>query len=55
MGRPPVIPPVIPPEKKTRIVLSILAGVVSIADAARKEKFSEGTAARIGDRGSHAA
>jgi len=37
MGRPPVIPP----EKKTRIVLSILAGEVSIAEAARKEKVSE--------------
>jgi transposase len=37
MGRPPVIPP----EKKSRIVLSILAGEVSIAEAARKEKVSE--------------
>ncbi|WP_447949795.1 transposase [Microbacterium aurum] len=33
MGRPPVIPV----EKKTRIVLSILAGEVSIAEAARRE------------------
>jgi len=37
MGRPPVNPP----EKKTRIVLSVLAGEVSIAEAARKEKVSE--------------
>lgn len=37
MGRPPVIPA----EKKTRIVLSILAGELSIAEAARKEKVSE--------------
>ncbi len=37
MGRPAVIPP----EKKARIVLSILAGEVSIAEAARKEKVSQ--------------
>ena len=37
MGRPPTIRP----EKKTRIVLAILAGEVSIAEAARKEKVSE--------------
>jgi len=37
MGRPPVISP----EKKTRIVLAVLAGEVSIAEAARKEKVSE--------------
>jgi len=37
MGRPPVIPP----EKKTRIVLAVLAGEVSIAEAARKEQVSE--------------
>ena len=37
MGRPPVIPV----EKKTRIVLSILAGEVTIAEAARREKVSE--------------
>lgn len=37
MGRPPVIPA----ETKTRIVLSVLAGEVSIAEAARKEKVSE--------------
>ena len=34
MGRAPTIPP----EKKTRIVLAILAGEMSIAEAARKEK-----------------
>ena len=34
-------PPVIPPEKKTRIVLAILTGEMSIAEAARKEKVSE--------------
>jgi transposase len=37
MGRPPMIPP----EKKTRIMLAILAGEISIAEAARKEKVSE--------------
>ena len=37
MGRPPVIPA----EKKTRIVLSVLAGEMSIAEAARKEKVSD--------------
>ena len=37
MGRPPMIPP----EKKTRIVLAILAGEMSIAETARKEKVSE--------------
>lgn len=37
MGRPSSIPV----EKKTRIVLSVLAGEVSIADAARREKVSE--------------
>jgi transposase len=37
MGRPPVIPV----EKKQRIVLSVLAGEVTIAEAARKEKVSE--------------
>jgi transposase len=37
MGRPPMIPP----EKKTRIVLAILAGEMAIAEAARKEKVSE--------------
>ncbi|MHA7862070.1 transposase [Tessaracoccus sp. Y36] len=37
MGRPPVIPV----EKKIRIVLSILAGEMTIAEAARREKVSE--------------
>jgi transposase len=37
MGRPPVVPV----EKKTRIVLSVLAGEVSIAEAARRERVSE--------------
>jgi transposase len=37
MGRPPSIPV----EKKTRIVLSVLAGELSIAEAARREKVSE--------------
>ena len=37
MGRPPQIPV----EKKTRIVLSILAGEMTIAEAARREKVSE--------------
>ena len=37
MGRPSVIPA----ERKTRIVLSVLAGEMTIAEAARKEKVSE--------------
>lgn len=37
MGRPPVFSP----ETKSRIVLSVLSGEVSIAEAARKEKVSE--------------
>lgn len=37
MGRPPVIPA----ERKTRIVLSVLGGEMSIAEAARREKVSE--------------
>jgi transposase len=37
MGRPPMIPP----GKKTRIVLAILAGEMPISEAARKEKISE--------------
>ena len=37
MGRPPVFPV----ETKTRIVLAILAGELSIAQAARQEKVSE--------------
>ena len=34
-------PPVIPVEKKIRIVLSVLQGEVSVAEAARREKVSE--------------
>src|SRR3954452_23992468 len=37
MGRPPVIAP----EKKPRIVLAVLAGEVSVTEAARKEQVSE--------------
>jgi len=37
MGRPPVIPA----EKKARIVMSVIAGELSVADAARREKVSE--------------
>lgn len=37
MGRPPKFSP----ETKARIVLSVLSGEVSIAEAARKEKVSE--------------
>ena len=37
MGRPPVILS----ERKIRIVLSILAGDISLAEAARREKVSE--------------
>ncbi|MCT1606963.1 helix-turn-helix domain-containing protein [Nesterenkonia massiliensis] len=37
MGKPPQIPV----EKKTRIVLSVLAGEVTITEAARREKVSE--------------
>ena len=37
MGRPPVIPA----EQKARIVMSVLAGEMTIAQAARKEKVSE--------------
>ncbi len=37
MGRPPVIPA----DKKQRIVLAVLAGELTIAEAARKEKVSE--------------
>ncbi|WP_233558385.1 helix-turn-helix domain-containing protein [Tessaracoccus sp. OH4464_COT-324] len=37
MGRPPLILV----EKKTRIVLSVLAGEMSVAEAARREKVSE--------------
>ncbi|MGF3054474.1 transposase, partial [Microbacterium sp. YY-03] len=34
-------PPTIPAEKKLRIVLSVLQGEISIAEAARREKVSE--------------
>ena len=34
-------PPVVPSETKVRIVLSVLAGEVSMAEAARREKVSE--------------
>ena len=37
MGRPPSIPV----EKKTRIVLSVIAGELTVAEAARREKVSE--------------
>lgn len=37
MGRPSVIAP----ERKTRIVLAVLAGEVSVSEAARKEQVSE--------------
>mgnify|MGYP000859896703 FL=1 len=37
MGRPPVVPV----ERKTRVVLSILAGEMTIAEAARREKAGE--------------
>lgn len=37
MGRPPKFSP----ETKARIVLSVLSGEVSVAEAARKEKVSE--------------
>ncbi|MGL4338797.1 MAG: transposase, partial [Rhodoglobus sp.] len=36
-------PPTIPVEKKLRIVLSVLQGEVTVAEAARREKFSEQT------------
>jgi transposase len=34
-------PPVFPAEEKVRIVLSILAGEITVADAARRAKVSE--------------
>lgn len=37
MGRPPSIPA----ETKSRIVMSVIAGELSIAEAARREKVSE--------------
>lgn len=42
MGRPPMFPA----EVKTRIVLSILAGELSVAQAARQEKVSEQSVGR---------
>ena len=42
MGRPPVVPP----EKKTRIVLSVISGELSIAEAARREQVSEQSVGR---------
>lgn len=42
MGRPPSIPV----EKKSRIVLSVIAGEQSIAEAARREKVSEQSISR---------
>ena len=37
MGRPPTVPV----ETKTRIVLAVIAGEISVAEAARREKVSE--------------
>ena len=34
-------PPLLPAEKKTRIVLAVLSGEVSVVEAARKEQVSE--------------
>jgi transposase len=34
-------PPAVPPEEKTRLVLAILAGEMTIAEAARRAKVSE--------------
>ena len=39
-------PPVMPAEKKIRIVLSIIAGEIRIAEAARKEWVSEQSTGR---------
>ena len=36
-------PPVVPAEEKVRVVLSILAGELSVAEAARRAKVSEQT------------
>lgn len=36
-----VRPPAVPPEEKVRIVLSILAGEMTVAEAARRAKVSE--------------
>lgn len=43
MGRPPSIPA----EKKSRIVLSVLAGELTIAEAARREKVSEQSIGKV--------
>ncbi len=43
MGRPPVVPV----ERKTRIVLSVLAGEVRIAEATRRERVSEQLIGRV--------
>lgn len=42
MGRPPVFPV----EQKLRIVLSVLAGEMSVAEAARRNKVSENSVSR---------
>lgn len=42
MGRPPELSP----ETKTRIVLAVLAGEASVAEAVRKEKVSEQSVGR---------
>ena len=42
MGRPPVVPA----EVKTRIVLAVLFGEVSSAEATRKQKISETSISR---------
>ena len=34
-------PPTIPADKKTRIVLAVLAGEVTVTEAARREQVSE--------------
>lgn len=34
-------PPAVPPEEKSRLVLAILAGELTVAEAARKAKVSE--------------
>jgi transposase len=39
-------PPVFPAEDKTRIVLSVLAGEMTIAEAARRNKVSETSVAK---------
>lgn len=39
-------PPVVPVEDKQRIVLSVLAGEVTLAEAARRNKVSEQSVSR---------